>query len=104
MSLSNIFPSGIPCLKMAGFIGDFEECRLLRCIYLAFLRRGRQLLVTADVPISPTPITLMIEALRSSETSVLRRTTRRNILEDGVLHSHCRENQKSYIALTGWAL
>jgi hypothetical protein len=26
------------------------------------------------------------------------------IPEDGILHSHCRENLKSYIALTGWTL
>jgi hypothetical protein len=26
------------------------------------------------------------------------------IPEDDILHSHCRENLKSYIALTGWAL
>jgi hypothetical protein len=26
------------------------------------------------------------------------------ISEDGILHSHRRENLKSYIALTGWAL
>jgi hypothetical protein len=26
------------------------------------------------------------------------------IPEDDVLHSHCRENFKSYIALTGWTL
>jgi hypothetical protein len=26
------------------------------------------------------------------------------ISEDGILHSHLRENLKSYIALTGWAL
>jgi hypothetical protein len=25
------------------------------------------------------------------------------IPEDGILHSHCRENFKSYTALTGWA-
>jgi hypothetical protein len=24
--------------------------------------------------------------------------------EDDILHSHCRENLKSYITLTGWAL
>jgi hypothetical protein len=29
---------------------------------------------------------------------------RRNILEDSILHSHHRENLKSYIALTGWGL
>jgi hypothetical protein len=26
------------------------------------------------------------------------------IPEDGILHSHRRENHKSYIALTGWTL
>jgi hypothetical protein len=26
------------------------------------------------------------------------------IPEDVILHSHCRENLKSYIALTGWTL
>jgi hypothetical protein len=29
---------------------------------------------------------------------------RRNIPEDGILHNHSRENLKSYIELTGWAL
>jgi hypothetical protein len=46
----------------------------------------------------------MIEALCSFETSVLARVTRRNIPEDGIVNSHRRENLKSYIALTGWAL
>jgi hypothetical protein len=36
--------------------------------------------------------------------TVLIRPTRRNIPEDGILHSHCRETLKSYIALTGWTL
>jgi hypothetical protein len=46
----------------------------------------------------------MMEALSSSETSVLTRATRRNIPEDGTLHSHRRENLKSYIPLAGWTL
>jgi hypothetical protein len=46
----------------------------------------------------------MMEALRSSETSVLTRATRRNIPEDAILHSHRRENLKSYLALTSWTL
>jgi hypothetical protein len=37
--------------------------------------------------------------LSSSETKVLTTVTRRNIPEDIILHSHRRENLKSYIAI-----
>jgi hypothetical protein len=56
------------------------------------------------VPISPILVTLMMEALGSSETSVLTRATWCYIPENAILHSHSRENLKSYIALTGWTL
>jgi hypothetical protein len=40
-----------------------------------------------------------MEAIRSSETSVNKISTWRHIPEDDVLHSHRRENLKSYIAV-----
>jgi hypothetical protein len=59
---------------------------------------GTMLAVTS----SPILVTLMIEAIRSAETSVLTRITRRDIPEDDILHSHHRGNIKSYV--TYWFL
>jgi hypothetical protein len=67
------------------------------------LRRNTvfRLLVTAYVvPSSPILVNMIIEAICSSETSVLTRIIQRNIQEDGILRSHHHENLKSYIALT----
>jgi hypothetical protein len=72
---------------------------------VVFLRSVRRLPVTASVvPSSLILVTLIMEALSSSETSVLTRATRFNIPENAILHSHRHENLKSYIALTSWSL
>jgi hypothetical protein len=56
---------------------------------LAVISSVHRLLVTASVvPSSPILVTLMTDALSSSETSILTRATWRNTPEDDILHSH----------------
>jgi hypothetical protein len=66
-----------------GELGTLAETSNQR-LWLYFFA-ARRLLITANVPSSPILVTLMMEAVSSSETSVLIRATRCNNLEDGVL-------------------
>jgi cobalamin synthase len=60
-----------------------------------------QLLVIVNVaPSSPILVTLMMEAVRSFETSLLTRATRRNIPYDGILQ---KENCSSFSKLLRFA-
>jgi hypothetical protein len=67
---------------------------------LAFPRSVLQFLVTTNVfPSSLILSAMMMEAIRSSETSICTRATWRNIPEYGILYKHRRETLNSYCAL-----
>jgi hypothetical protein len=70
---------------------------------MVLFRTVLRLIVTANIASSPIFTTVMMEALRSSETSFLHE-------QHGITSQKTaffivrRENLRSYIALIGWAL
>jgi hypothetical protein len=85
----DISPHTNICRNVSSFHAKFEVLTVvtMRNAVLAFLRIVRPMPMTAKIPSSPILVTLIMEALDSSQTSVLKRATRRIIPEDGVFLS-----------------
>jgi hypothetical protein len=74
-------------LLLGANVWEEQIASLIRVTRLGDLGSVLRLPLTINVdPSSPILVTLMMEAIRSSETPALRRVARSNIPEDGILH------------------
>jgi hypothetical protein len=85
-------------------VSEEPSARIIRAIRIFALgtpiavisnRRKLRRNIVNTVPSSLILVTLMMEATCCSVTPFLKRATRRNIPEDGIIHSHRRENLKT---------
>jgi hypothetical protein len=66
-------------LRRVALVGTgVSEERSATIIKVTIISSGLRVLGTANVPSAPIIVTQMMEALRSSETSVIKRVTQRN--------------------------
>jgi hypothetical protein len=71
---------------------------------MLFLPNMLRLVVAANfVPSSPILFILLMDVIRSSETSVIQEPWP-HFPQNGMFHSRLSEYLKSYIALTGWTV
>jgi hypothetical protein len=87
------------CFKIYSFLLLQDNVMLLPVFHVWNCNIIRLAHLLTLVPPSRIFSTLKMEAIHSSETSVHTRSTLRHIPKDGILHSHCRENLKSYIGV-----
>jgi hypothetical protein len=62
-----------------------------RIAYIISVNKFGELVTLNVLTCSLIAVTLMMEAIRYYETSVLTRAKQRSIPEDGIIYSHCRE-------------